>query len=68
MTLLRKHVEKSKKSYPQVQLFAKKNEAEKFQHIVYVKNKLEYRIYLLDVMNSVFDEVTTNKPICIVLY
>ena len=35
-----------------------------FQQIVYVNFKLEEFIYSLDVMNFVYDKVTTNQPIC----
>ena len=64
VTLLRYNVDKPESCYAQVQLFARKKEEEKFQQVVY---KLEDFIYLLDVINSVFDKVITNQPICIVL-
>ena len=65
--LLRYHVDKPESSSAQVRLFAGKKEDEKFQQVVYVKYKLEQFIYLLDVMNSVYDKVITNQPICNVL-
>ena len=46
--------------------FAKK-EDEIFQQIAYVNSKLKEFIYLLDVINSVYDKGITNEPICIVL-
>ena len=64
VTLLRYNVDKPESSYAQVRLFARKKEDEKFQKIVYVNYKLEEFIYLLDVMNSVYDNVITNQPIC----
>ena len=64
VTLLRYNVDKPESSYAQVRLFARKKEDEKFQQVVYVNFKLEEFIYLLDVMNSVFDKVITNQPIC----
>ena len=67
VTLLRYDVDKPERSYAQVRLFPRKKEDEKFQQVVYVKYKLEELIYLLDVMNSVFDKVITNQPICNVL-
>ena len=67
VTLLRYNVDKPEISYAQVRLFARKNEDEKFQQVVYVNYKLEEFIYLLDVMNSVYDKVITNQPICNVL-
>ena len=67
VTLVRYKVDKSESSYAQVRLFARKNEVEKFQQVVYVNYKLEEIIYLLDVMNSVYDKVITNHFICNVL-
>ena len=67
VTLLRYNVDKPESSYAQVRLFARMKEDEKFQQVVYVNNKLEKFIYLLDVMNSVYDKVITNQPICNVL-
>ena len=67
VTLLRYNVDKPESSYAQIQLFATKKDDEKFQQVVYVKYKLEEFIYLLDVMNSVYDKVITNQPICKVL-
>ena len=56
-----------KTSYAQVRPFRRKKEEEKFQQIVYVNYKLAEFVYLLDVMNSVYDKVTANQPICNVL-
>ena len=64
VTMLRYNVDKPVISYAQVQLFARKKEDEKFQQVVYVNYKLEEIIYLLEVMNSVYDKVITNQPIC----
>ena len=64
VTLLRYKVDNPENSYAQVCLFGRKNEEEKFQHIVYVNYKLDEFIYLVDVMNSVYDEVIANQPIC----
>ena len=67
VTLLRYNVDNIESSYAQVRLFARKKKDEKFQQNVYVIFLFEEFIYLLDVMNSVFDEVITNQPICKVL-
>ena len=67
VTLLRYKVHELESSFAQVRLFARKKEDEKFQQVVYVKYKLEEFIYLLDIMNSVYDKVNTNQPICNVL-
>ena len=60
VTLLRYNVDKPESSYAQVRIFARKKEDEKSQQNVYVIYKLEDFIYLLDVMNSVYDKVITN--------
>ena len=67
VTLVRYNVDKPGSSYAQVRLFSRKKEEEKFKQVVYVNYKLEEVIYLLDVMNSVYDKVNTNQPICNVL-
>ena len=54
-------------SYSQVRLFGRKTEEEKFQQIVYVNHELNEFVYLLDVMNSVYDKVIANEPTCNVL-
>ena len=65
--MLRYTVDKPESSYAQVRLFARKKENEKFQQVVYVNDKLEEFIYLLDVMNSVYDKIINIQPICNVL-
>ena len=64
VTLLRYNVDNPESSYAQVRLFARKKEDEKFQQVVYVNYKLEEFIYILDVMNSVYDKVIINQPFC----
>ena len=66
VTLLRYNVDNPESSYAQVRLFARKTEDEKFQQVVYVNYKFEEFIFLLDVMNSLYDKVITNQPIRIV--
>ena len=67
VTLVRYKVDNSDTSYAQLRLFGRKNADEKFQQIVYLNYKLEEYIYLLDVMNSVYDKVIANQPMCNVL-
>ena len=67
VALLWYSVEKLESSYAQVPIFARKKEDEKFQHYVYVNNKFEDIVYLLDVTNSVYDNFITIQPICNVL-
>ena len=61
VTLLRYKVDKPETSYAQVRLFGRKTQEEKFQQIVYVNYKLDEFVYLLDVMNSVYDKVVANQ-------
>ena len=53
-------------SYAQVSLSGRKNVEEKLQQNVYINYKLDESVYLVDVMNSVYDKVIANQPICIV--
>ena len=67
VTVLRYNVEKPENSYVQVRLFARRKDEEKFNQIVYVIYKLDVFIYLLDVMNSVYDKNIANELVCNVL-
>ena len=67
VTLLRYKADNPETSYAQFRLFGRKKEGEKFQQILYVNYKLDEFVYLLDVMNSVYDKVIANQPICNVL-
>ena len=67
VTLLRYNVDNLETSYAQVRLFGRRNEEDKFQQIVYVNYRLDEFVYLLDVMNSVYDKVIAKQPICNVL-
>ena len=62
VTPLRYNVDKPESSYAQVRLFARKKEDEKSQQVVYVIYTLEKFIYLLQLMNFVYDKVLTNQP------
>ena len=67
VTLLRYKVDNPETSYAQVRLFGRKKQEEKFQQIVYVNYRLDEFVYLLDVINSVYDKVIANQPICKIL-
>ena len=67
VTLLRYKLDNPETSYAQVRLFGRKNEEEKFQQILYVNYRVNEFIYLLDVMNLVYDKVIANQPICNIL-
>ena len=56
VTLLRYMAENPETSYAQVRLIRRKKEEEETQHIVLVNYKLDELVYLLDVMNSVYDK------------
>ena len=67
VTMLRYNVEKPETSYVQVQMFGRRKDEEKFNQIVYVNFKFDEFGYLLDVMNSVYDEVIANETLSNVL-
>ena len=67
VTLLRYKVDNPETSYAHVRLFGRKNEEKKFQQILYINYKFDEFVYLLDVMNSVYDKVIANQHICKVL-
>ena len=67
MTLLRYKVDNPETSFAQVCLFGWKKEEENFQQFVFVNNKLDEFVYLPDVMNSVYNKVFANQPICNIL-
>ena len=67
VTLLRYKADITETSYAQVRLFGRKKEEEKFEQIVYVNYKHDKFVYLLDVMNLLYDRVIANHPICNVL-
>ena len=57
-------MEKPETPYVRVRLFGRREDEEKFNQIVYVNYKLDEFIYLLNVMNSVYDKVIANEPVC----
>ena len=59
VTLLRQIVDEQESRYAPVRFFAKTTQEEKFQQIVYVKNKLKDFIYLLDGQFSLYNEEFT---------
>ena len=63
VTLLCYRAENPETSSAQVRLLGRKKEEEIFQQTVYVNYKLDELVYLLDVMNSVYDKVVANQPI-----
>ena len=63
VNLLRYNVNKPESSYAQVWLFANDKEDENFQQVVFVNFKLEEFIFLLDVMNSVYDKLLLINPL-----
>ena len=55
--MLRYNVEKPEISYVQVRLFGRRMGEEEFNQIVYVSYKLDEVVFLLDVMNSLYDKI-----------
>ena len=49
--------------FAQVRLYGRRTEEEKFQQIVYVNYKFDEFVFLLYVMNSVYDKVIANQHI-----
>ena len=67
VTMLRYNEEKPKTSYVQVRLYGRRKDAANFNQNVYVSHKLDEVIFLLDVMNSVYDKVIANELLCNIL-
>ena len=68
VTMLRYNAEKPEISLVQRRMFGKRRDEEKFNQNVYVNYELDEIIYLLDVMNPVYEKVIANEPLRIVLY
>ena len=64
VTLLRYKEDNPGTSYAQIRLYTRRTEEENFQQLDYVKYKIDQIIFLLDVMNSVCDQILDNKPLC----
>ena len=64
VTLLRYSVEKPETSYAQIRLFGRRKEEEKNKQIAYVNYKLDEFLYLLDVMNFLYDKVIARETLC----
>ena len=64
VTLSRYKADNPETSYTQVRLFGRKKEEGKLQKKTYVNYKPGEVVYLLDGMNSVYDKVIANQPIC----
>ena len=60
MTLLRYNVDEPESSYAEVRSIARKKADEKFQQTLYVIYKFEEIIYLIDVVNSLYDKVNAS--------
>ena len=63
VSLLRYKADKPEISHAEVRIFAGEREDEKFHQIVYINFELEEFIYLLAVLNSLYDIVNTKQPI-----
>ena len=65
--MLRCNVEKPGISYVLVRLLRRRTEEHKFNQLFYVNLKLDEILYILDVMNFVYDKVIANELLCNVL-
>ena len=63
-TLLRYNADNPETSYAQFRLFGRKKEEENFLQFVYINYKFDEIVYHFDVMNSMYDKVNANQPIC----
>ena len=63
VTLLWYKADNPESFYAQVRLFGRKMQEEEFQQVANVNYKLDEFVYLLDLMNSVYDKVIANQPI-----
>ena len=68
VTLLRYKEDNPETSYAQIRLFTRMTEEENFQQLVYVNYKCDEFKCLLDVMNSVCDQILDNKPLCNIVW
>ena len=64
VTVLRYKLDNPETSYAHVRIFGRNKEEEKLHQIVYVKYRIDKFVYPLDVMNSVYDKIIANQPIC----
>ena len=67
VTMLRYNVEKPETSYVQVRLSGRRKDEEKINQTVHLNYKLDEFIYLLDEVNSNYEKVIANAPLCNVL-
>ena len=51
-------------TYVQIRLFMRKNEAEKIEQLVFVKNKPDDFLFLLHVINSLSEKTLLNQSFC----
>ena len=68
VTPLRNDEKKPETSYAQVQIICKEERGREVRTNFFVMNKFEEIIYLLHVINSVYDKDITNKLICNFLF
>ena len=67
VTMFCYNVQKPETSYVQVRLFGRRKDEGNFNQTVSVNCKLDKFIFLFDAMNSIYDKVIANEPLCNVL-
>ena len=57
-------MDKPESTYVQLRLFTRNSEHDKFQQLVFVNYKYDEFLCLLDVINSISDQVLSNQSLC----
>ena len=57
-------MDKPESTYVQLRLFTRNSEHDKFQQLVFVNYKYDEFLCLLDVNNSISDQVLSNQSLC----
>ena len=57
-------MDKPERTYMRLRLFTRKSQHDKFQQLVFVNDKYDESLYLLDVITSISDQVLSNQSLC----
>ena len=57
-------MDKPASTYVQLRLFTRNSEHDKFQQLVFVNYKYDEFLYLLDIINSISDQMLSNESLC----
>ena len=67
-TLKKYCMDKPESTYVQLRLFTRNSEHDKFQQLVFVNYKYDEFLCLLDVINSISDQVLSNQSLCNIVH